>query len=391
MNETTGTEKAIAFSDLIPYAVILFLVEFVRGAYLVSYLPSYAVDELGFAVSVVGIAVSVHYFADNVIKSFVGYLLDRFSVRLIVSTGMFISLAGLWIMQYVHSAWLLVTAAAILGIGGSPIWLVCLSTVQEDKRAEQMGFLYTVWLAGLGLGPVLINFLLDRSDKLSFWILFGMWFVACLMSLQLSSRRRGSYKPVSLKKQFHMLMRRLKFMYPLIPGMILQTMAAGMLVPILSGFATENLGLTHSQYSYVLVAGGASTLIFLVPMGKMSDRRGRKWFLVAGFGAFSVLLYALTFVSSFSFAMLAAVLLGFSYASVLPAWNALLAHFVPRDQQGMGWGIFSSVEGIGVILGPLIGGWIAAQYTASLTILISAMLLAAIALFYLFFKSARIK
>jgi MFS family permease len=201
MNRTVRTTKEFSSTELIPYAILLFLVEFVRGAYLISYLPAYAVDQLGFPVSVVGIAVSVHYLADNIVKSFVGYLLDRYSVRLIVSTGMFVSLAGLWIMQDVHSGWILIVAAAILGIGGSPVWLVCLSRVQEDKRAAQMGVLYTVWLAGLGLGPVLINFLLDRSDSLSFWLLFFMWMIACFLSLQLATKDRSSYKHIPFKKQ----------------------------------------------------------------------------------------------------------------------------------------------------------------------------------------------
>jgi MFS family permease len=156
-----------------------------------------------------------------------------------------------------------------------------------------------------------------------------------------------------------------------------------MLVPILPGFASKFLGLHYSQYSYLLIAGGAFTVLFLIPMGKWSDRQGRKWFLILGFAAFALTLFCLTFVTTLWHAVLFAAVLGFSYAAVLPAWNALLAQHVPKDQQGMGWGLFSSVEGLGVIVGPVAGGWLADMFSERLTVWVSAALLASIALYYL--------
>jgi sugar phosphate permease len=69
------------------HAVILFVVEFVRGAFLISYLPSYAMDRLHLSITMVGIAVSVHYLADSVVKYVVGYLLDRIQQKIIMQSG----------------------------------------------------------------------------------------------------------------------------------------------------------------------------------------------------------------------------------------------------------------------------------------------------------------
>jgi MFS family permease len=85
------------------------------------------------------------------------------------------------------------------------------------------------------------------------------------------------------------------------------------------------------------------------------------------------------------------VLLGLSYAAVLPAWNAFLAHFIPQEQKGVGWGLFSSLEGIGIILGPVIGGWLAVRYNDSLAILISGLLFFIIALFYFLFPTSNFR
>ncbi|NEN82983.1 MFS transporter [Paenibacillus elgii] len=376
--------------DVLPLAFILFLVEFVRGAYLVSFLPTYATGILGLSVAVVGAAVSVHYVSDTAIKCLAGYLLDRFSLRLILHSGLFVSLLGLLAMYYFHQAWVLIAAAAVFGIGVSPVWLVCLSKIKEENRASQMGILYTIWLVGLGSGPVVINFLIDKGYRLSFWLMVGLWALGWVLALRLKNEVSSKQNYIPLKRQAELLWERMKTMKPLLPGMILQTAAAGMLVPILPSFAANTLGVSHSGYSLILMAGGALTVLFLIPMGKWSDRLGRKWFLIFGFAAMAAALFLLTRVTTLSAAVLIAAVLGFAYSAVLPAWNALLADYVPKNQQGLGWGLFSSVEGIGVAIGPVIGGWLAAAFHESAAVLTSAALLGGIALFYCFVPVERV-
>lgn len=376
-------------SGFLQIALILFFVEFVRGAYLITYLPVYSSDRLGFSLSVIGIAVAAHYITDTTLKSLIGYLLDRFSPRLIVHVGLMISFAGLFATHYVHQPWLLIVAAALFGAGVSPIWIVSMSMVREGERAAQMGFLYTLWLTGMGLGPVVMNFLVDRGFGLPFWIQVGMWGVAWGMSLRIASGRLSAADRIPLRRQIRLFWQRMKQMNFLLPGMVLQTTAAGMLVPILPSFATKYLGLTYTEYSYILMAGGVSAVIGLIPMGKLSDTRGKKWFLVVGFGLLSFALYSLTLRSGLYASIIWAVVSGGAYAALLPAWNALLSYQIPDGQEGLGWGIFSSVEGIGVMLGPIMGGWLADWRSESFTVLTSALLLASIALFYMMYPFDR--
>jgi MFS family permease len=365
--------------------IVLFLVEFVRGAILISYLPAYGVDQLHISLSVVGIAITVHYLTDTAIKGFIGYLLDHFPFRLVVQGGLFISFIGLIAIPFSFQAWLLILSSAVFGIGISAIWIVCLSKVQEENRATQMGLLYMFWFIGMGLGPICFNFLIDWSYRFSFWVLVILWGIGWFFSLGVANENTTRMEQVPFLIQWQRLWNRLKMMRGLIPGMILQTMAAGMLVPILPHFVTKQIGLTYSQYSYLLIIGGASVVLGLIPMGKLSDLYGGKWFLVLGFGIFAISLYGLTLSPSFYLSMVWSMVLGISYAAVLPTWNALLSHYVPSEQQGLGWGIFSSVEGIGVIIGPVIGGWIAAWFNDFATVWVSAALLGSIAVFYCFF------
>ncbi|WP_254450257.1 MFS transporter [Cohnella herbarum] len=372
-------------SDMLLYLTILFLVEFVRGAALISFLPIYGDKALGLDLDVIGAAITAHYITDTGLKLAIGYLLDRLSIRTVVSIGLLFSLIGIAALQFADIPWVFITAAAIYGIGISPIWIVCLTRVKEDQRATQMGFLYTVWLVGLGSGPVVTNLLLDFNLEITYWVMTGVALAAWVMSLFIKGSRSVHIDIVPFREQLAILGSRLKDMKLLLPGMVLQTLGAGMLLPILPSFAVNSLGMSATHYSILLIIGGGCTVVGLIPMGKLSDTFGKKWFLIVGFLAFGIILIALTQKPPLALALFWAFVLGVSYAAVLPAWNALLATFVPPGQQGLGWGVFSTVEGIGGIVGPLIGGFIATRYHEASVVGLAGIMFMIISLFYVFF------
>jgi MFS family permease len=377
--------KSFFQSDMLLYLSILFLVEFVRGAALISFLPIYGDKALGLDLDVIGAAITAHYLTDTALKLAIGYLLDRLSIRTVVSVGLLFSLIGITALQFAHTPWVFITAAAIYGIGISPIWIVCLTKIREDQRATQMGFLYTIWLIGLGIGPVVSNFLLDFNKDLTYWVMVGVSLSAWILSLFITSGRSVHLDVVPFRKQLSILGSRLKEMRLLLPGMVLQTLGAGMLLPILPSFAVNSLGMTATHYSILLIIGGGCTILGLIPMGKLSDTFGKKWFLIVGFLAFGVVLFALTGHPPLALAFFSAFILGISYSAVLPAWNALLAAYVPPGQQGLGWGVFSTVEGIGGMIGPFVGGLLATRYSESSVVGLAGIIFIIISLFYVFF------
>lgn len=365
-------------------ALVLFFIEWIRGAVLVAYLPTSVLSGWGISASVVGIAVSVHYLTDSIIKGLIGYLLDRLPGRIVLNGGFLLGLVGLFLMVTTHSGWVLIAASACLGAGFSPIWIICMSLVKEENRAQQMGTLYVYWMAGLGLGPVTINLIIGRSLSLTFLIISVFfaagWIIAGFVNLDRVTVQRTTS---SLSEQINGLWNKVKKGGFLVPGMLLQTTAGGMLVPFLTSFAVKHLGLAQSQLSIVMLIGGAGVVLLLVPMGKWFDRTGGRWFLVLGFGIFSAALFGLTSITSFAGAILLSLLLGMAYAALLPSWNALMARYIPEDAVGISWGLLFSIEGLGVVIGPLIGGWLASFGDELLPFQVSACLFGLISVVYL--------
>jgi len=70
---------------------------------------------------------------------------------------------------------------------------------------------------------------------------------------------------------------------------------------------------------------------------------------------------------------------------VLPSWNTLLSRAVPPDQQATGWGLFSTVEGLGITIGPALGGILAVSSGPGTALIAAAGILMVMTLFYAVF------
>lgn len=372
--------------DIALLALILFLVEFVRGATLVSLIPIYGKDVLGISLAIIGTAVSAHYFTDTVLKMVIGYLLDRFSAKLVINMGLLLSIAGIALFHFGKLPGVFIFAAALYGVGISPIWIVCLTKIKGEQQATQMAFFYMIWLIGMGSGPIVLNFILDLAPSGAYWLLLILSATPWVLSFFICGGKQTDSLSVSLRGQWVALRKNLKAMKQLFPGMILQTLGTSMLVPILPTFAAESLQFTQrSEYSLLLLLGGGCTALGLIPMGKWSDRSRHKPFLVVGFGTFAATLAALALYPSKLGAYGSAIILGLSYSAVLPTWNALLALYVPPEHKGLGWSLFSTIEGIGVLIGPVVGGILAKNFSASTVVWSSACLFGIITFLYLLF------
>jgi predicted MFS family arabinose efflux permease len=257
-----------------------------------------------------------------------------------------------------------------------------------------MGIVFAVWLIGGGGGPVVINFFIARDYETAFWLLIVLWSAALLVTLltiPVMECKSGAGSGFSFWKEVSRMAENQLFKKVLIPGMFLQTMTGGLLLPLLPLYAQNKIGLTPSQYAVMLLAGGAAAAFSFLPMGHLADHFRLKTLLGSGFAmsSISLVLFSLVAREPLS-AYLLAGLVGFSYAVVLPAWNNLLAKAIPPERQATGWGVFATVEGMGIAVGPAIGGIMAKTFEISSVLILCAVLLAALSCFYFLYPIEKI-
>lgn len=392
--------KWLPSSLLRPHVVgsllILLTVEFVRGALILSLLPTIGVTALGLTPAAVGLAISAHYFFDNILRSPMGALADHIGSKYLLAGGLIIAAVGLLWVARADGGLDLAAGAALIGVGTSPLWPSVISTVtsaaSDKDKASAMGYVYIAWLIGGGAGPVLINFVLAASFRDAFILLVSLLLIAGVTALVLRYPQHVGTHPAHATMWLHPLiylrelLLQVKEVRILFPGMFVQTFAIGVMIPVLTPYARVVLQISPQWQSLALVIVGGVTVLLLPIMGKWVDRIGARPFLSGGFLLTSGTLTLFTMQHSFWPAVGALSLTGLAYAMVLPSWNSVLDRSIDSQKRGAMWGVFMTVEGLGTAAGPVIGGRLWDAISPQAPFLLSAAVVGIMGLLYIFLR-----
>ncbi|BAE73294.1 putative transport protein [Sodalis glossinidius str. 'morsitans'] len=161
-------------------------------------------------------------------------------------------------------------------------------------------------------------------------------------------------------------------------GCFFTGLAMSQILPFLPLYV-EQLGV-RSHESLSLWSGMVFSATFLVsaivsPLwGSMADRRGRKLMLLRASLGMAVVIALQAFVTSVWQLLLLRALMGLT-SGYVPNAMALVASQVPRDKSGWAFAILSTGQVSGVIIGPLLGGFMADHLGLRVVFLITAALM----------------
>lgn len=375
--------------------VIMFVTEYVKGALLVSILPLYMESALGMSAFVIGLAFSLQYIGDNLFRSPLGWLVDRVGYRYTMVFGLLITFGAVVLMAVTsHGAWIVV-GCALLGVGTSPLWPCVVSGVTEvageGAKASILSTVHIAWLSGVGLGPITMNVFTEQGFALPFRVMIIVMGAITLLAFFLPTRvDQGEEKSASqsadkrssrwidlaaMRRYFQEVRSSISVSRWFFPALFLQTFALGLLTPVVTLYARNVLDLSGIQYSLFMLLGGGITVLLLFPIGRLVDRHGGAWFLHIGFAMAGASLVLFPQFQSLSVLYTLAAGLGLSYALIIPAWNYLIASAVPEEKRGAVWGFYLTINGSGMVTGPIVSGWLWERYSPGMPFVVSGSVL----------------
>jgi DHA1 family tetracycline resistance protein-like MFS transporter len=130
------------------------------------------------------------------------------------------------------------------------------------------------------------------------------------------------------------------------------------LIPVLPLYA-ERLGASPVEVGLILTLYALAQLLFLPAWGWVSDRVGRRPVILVSLLGTAISFVMLAYSDTLTMVYLARILAGFFAASIGTA-QAVVTDVTPPSERTRGMGVIGAAFGVGMILGPMLGGSLAA-------------------------------
>jgi MFS transporter, DHA1 family, multidrug resistance protein len=154
--------------------------------------------------------------------------------------------------------------------------------------------------------------------------------------------------------------------------LVVVMMGFGMIIPIIP-FYIESFGASGSELGILMAVFALMQFFFSPIWGSLSDRYGRKKFLLIGAigNALSMLFFGLS--TQMWMLYISRALAGSLSSATLPTAMAYIGDSTTDEERGGGMGIMGAAMGVGMVIGPGLGGWLA-EYSLQLPFYVAAVL-----------------
>ena len=136
----------------------------------------------------------------------------------------------------------------------------------------------------------------------------------------------------------------------------------GIVVPLLPVYA-NGLGASGLYIGLIFGSFSLSRTFFMPYFGRLSDKKGRKPYIVTGLMAYSLISVAFIFSTNIETLIVIRFFQGIASAMIMPITQAYIGDITPDGREGFSMGLFNMSVFCGLSIGPLAGGAISDYFS----------------------------
>lgn len=326
-------------------------------------IPLYLTSALGATPAIVGIIEGIAESLSSLVKVFSGYISDRFQRKKALAftgyaTGLLYKLTLL-----VAGSWMGVLGARVVdrlgkGIRTAPRDVLVSESADRKALGKSFGVHKALDMAGAALGILVTYFLLrGMGDNFDFSRIFILSLIPAALGLCMFFFIRETKGPRLRQKQvpFWKNVRRVDGqlkLYLLVVFLFTLGNSSNsflLLKAKATGFDDTNVLLLYFLYNLIVS-------VLSIPLGKLSDRIGRKALLVMGYSVFALCYFGFAFAGNQRQMITVFSLYGAYTAMIAGVERAYVAEIAPPELKGTMLGLHSTVAGIALLPASVIAG-----------------------------------
>ncbi|WP_077596974.1 MFS transporter [Oceanobacillus kimchii] len=334
-----------------------------------------------------GLTFAVTFITAFVFSPVWGRIGDRYGRKKIMIASAFGIGISVFLMGFANTVWQLFLLRLFMGIvtGFIPMSQAFIATqTPKEIAGKVLGTLQTGTITGSLMGPLLGGALADAFGYTSTfkWVAITIFISGLLVLFGVKelkmkfSRDENDTKKYSRKEVLqHILQKPVLFVVMLLSALV--QIAHFSIQPILSLFVAEIHGPVNLAFfaGIAFSAAGLGNLLMARRWGIIGDNQGYiKILIILLFAAGFVYLPGM-FVTNIWQLVILRFLLGLSIGGIVPLRIAYIRQEAPLSMQGEVLGYNTSLRFLGNIIGPALGGTIAASFGFSAVFLITSLLL----------------
>ena len=321
-------------------------------------LPLFAKNVIGASYAELGIIGFANFIPYMFFPLFVGIFLNRFNNGHLLSIGVIINSASVYLLSIAQSVPEIMGFRIITGVAHAFFWPPCeaiISNVSKGKtRVRNIATFTGFFTTGFMIGPLFGSILLENFDatyRIIFEIAAYVLAVSLVSSLILSKNR-----PVINHEKFSLSSLKEIAKFPhVIMLLIYCTASFGIILSIYPAFLNDRT-MTIVDVEILFFVFGISRILTLAVAGKLAKHTSLT--LIIAIFAISVGLGISFFVETIIEFAIALVLLGFGFSIFFPLTLEIILTKTRRAISGTMIGAYETTFGIGWASGPITAGLI---------------------------------
>jgi MFS family permease len=360
------------FKDLPREVSILILASFFVAIGYGIVMPAIPVFAKTFGVTNAAIGLIVSAFAITRFTSGLvsGALTDRFGERKVFAAGVFMVAVFTLLAGLAQNYQQLLIFRAAGGLGSSMFSVaagsVIMRSVDDQHRGQAQSVYQGAFLLGGIAGPAVGGLLSIISLRAPFFVYSILLFVSGIVALAFLKsdsavhhiNKSKENESTSIAQAFAMKPYRIA----LILAFISTWVFFGLRSSILPIFVIEELDSTTAVVGYGLALSAVLQGVFLLRAGRFSDSKGRKAASIIGANAVMVGVLLLTFATNTWIYLLSMAVIGFGGAFLATVPASIVGDII-KGKGGKVIAVFQMAGDAGMIVGPVVVGWLSDLYS----------------------------